>query len=47
MEKAELKLISQGAEARIFSTSHGNHKRAILKYRFSKTYRHPDLDKKS
>ena len=40
----ELQLMKQGSEARIFCGKfHG--KPCILKERFAKSYRHPDLDK--
>ncbi|OMJ26005.1 TP53-regulating kinase [Smittium culicis] len=42
---AELKLTNQGAEARVFECDFYG-KSAIKKERFSKKYRHPDLDKK-
>ncbi|KAL6079387.1 non-specific serine/threonine protein kinase [Balamuthia mandrillaris] len=42
---AQTVLISQGAEARVYETRFFG-KRAIVKERFSKQYRHPTLDKK-
>lgn len=38
------KIIKQGAEAKLYSGIYQN-KSAIIKERFKKTYRHPDLDK--
>ncbi|CAF3488134.1 unnamed protein product [Rotaria socialis] len=40
---SNIELICQGAEARLFRCLYFGH-RAILKERFVKTYRHPDLD---
>ncbi|KAJ2499324.1 serine/threonine-protein kinase bud32 [Coemansia sp. RSA 1972] len=42
---AEQVLIRQGAEARVYKTTVGD-RVAIAKQRFSKGYRHPDLDQK-
>lgn len=38
-------LIQQGAEGRIYSTNFLGHK-SIVKERFRKTYRHPELDER-
>ncbi|CAG9463053.1 unnamed protein product [Pedinophyceae sp. YPF-701] len=43
LDKNALDLISQGAEARVFATTLLG-RRAIVKQRFKKKYRHPDLD---
>eukprot|EP00112_Aurelia_sp_Birch-Aquarium-sp1_P015128 Seg3325.3 transcript_id=Seg3325.3/GoldUCD/mRNA.D3Y31 product="EKC/KEOPS complex subunit TP53RK" protein_id=Seg3325.3/GoldUCD/D3Y31 len=40
-----MKLIKQGAEAKIFTTTYLG-KPSIIKQRFKKTYRHPSLDEK-
>lgn len=45
MDRSEWKLIKQGAEARVYSCLFFD-KPAIVKERFVKTYRLPELDKK-
>ncbi|KAJ1824860.1 serine/threonine-protein kinase bud32 [Coemansia sp. RSA 2671] len=43
---AEQVLIRQGAEARVYKTTMPDGRAAVAKQRFSKSYRHPDLDAK-
>ncbi|KAJ2416867.1 serine/threonine-protein kinase bud32 [Coemansia sp. IMI 209128] len=43
---AEQVLIRQGAEARVYKTTIPDGRVAVAKQRFSKSYRHPDLDAK-
>ncbi|KAJ2684551.1 serine/threonine-protein kinase bud32 [Coemansia spiralis] len=43
---AEQVLIRQGAEARVYKTTMPDGRVAVAKQRFSKSYRHPDLDAK-
>jgi len=42
--KIDGELIQQGAEARIYKTQSPEGKTVIMKHRFRKAYRHPDLD---
>ncbi|KAJ2490677.1 serine/threonine-protein kinase bud32 [Coemansia sp. RSA 2050] len=43
---AEQELIRQGAEARVYKTTMTDGRVVVAKQRFSKSYRHPDLDAK-
>jgi TP53 regulating kinase-like protein len=45
MDESDWELISQGAEAKLWSLSLGG-RPAVVKERFQKAYRHPDLDSK-